>query len=404
MTLQARSPSADDQATVEACPRSTPTLAPGDDRHLHRDLHDHPGRLDAGGLTNTASASADGTVTSNTDDQATVIADQGPEPRCSAKTADARRPTTPSATSIAYSYVVTNTGNVTLDRAGHRDRRQGAASPARRAHARARRHVDLHGDLHHHPGRPRRRLGHEHRDSAHRRRRHLATTDTETVTAAQGPRPDAWTRAPRRRPTTAVGDAIAYSFLVTNTGNVTLAGPVTVTDDKVTVTCPARRRSAPARRHDLHRDATRSPRPTSMPAASPTSPQRMPTVGHLEHRHRDRHRGPGPGADAWTRAPRPRPTTRVGDVIDYSYVVTNTGNVTLTGPVTVTDDQVDRDLPGHGDARRRRVDVTCTATLHDHPGRPRCRHRHQHRHRPTPTARSPRTPTPRPSPPPRVRP
>jgi hypothetical protein len=32
---------------------------------------------------------------------------------------------------------------------------------------------------------------------------------------------------------------INYSYLVKNTGNVSLAGPVTVTDDKTTVTCPA---------------------------------------------------------------------------------------------------------------------------------------------------------------------
>ena len=36
-----------------------------------------------------------------------------------------------------------------------------------------------------------------------------------------------------------VGQSISYSYLVTNTGNVRLAGPVTVTDDKATVTCPA---------------------------------------------------------------------------------------------------------------------------------------------------------------------
>ena len=36
-----------------------------------------------------------------------------------------------------------------------------------------------------------------------------------------------------------VGDVINYSYLVKNTGNVDLAGPVTVNDDKTTVTCPA---------------------------------------------------------------------------------------------------------------------------------------------------------------------
>ena len=35
------------------------------------------------------------------------------------------------------------------------------------------------------------------------------------------------------------GEVIGYSYLVKNTGNVTLAGPVTLTDDKATVTCPA---------------------------------------------------------------------------------------------------------------------------------------------------------------------
>jgi LPXTG-site transpeptidase (sortase) family protein len=39
-------------------------------------------------------------------------------------------------------------------------------------------------------------------------------------------------------PYTALGNVIDYSYLLTNTGNVTLTGPFSVTDDKVTVTCP----------------------------------------------------------------------------------------------------------------------------------------------------------------------
>ena len=35
-----------------------------------------------------------------------------------------------------------------------------------------------------------------------------------------------------------VGDVLSYEYLVTNEGNVTLTEPVTVTDDKTTVTCP----------------------------------------------------------------------------------------------------------------------------------------------------------------------
>jgi uncharacterized repeat protein (TIGR01451 family) len=36
----------------------------------------------------------------------------------------------------------------------------------------------------------------------------------------------------------AVGQTIAYTYVVRNTGNVRLAGPVTVADDKATVACP----------------------------------------------------------------------------------------------------------------------------------------------------------------------
>ena len=78
-------------------------------------------------------------------------------------------------------------------------------------------------------------------------------TDTETVTATQTP---TLTLVKTASPTTydAVGDTISYSYLLTNTGNVTLSGPFTVTDDKATdEACPATPASlAPGERH-LHR-------------------------------------------------------------------------------------------------------------------------------------------------------
>src|SRR5262249_19782544 len=58
-----------------------------------------------------------------------------------------------------------------------------------------------------------------------------------TVTAVQV---RALTLVKSATPTTfdGAGNVVAYSYLVTNAGNVTLAGPVTVSDDRVTVTCP----------------------------------------------------------------------------------------------------------------------------------------------------------------------
>ena len=60
--------------------------------------------------------------------------------------------------------------------------------------------------------------------------------DDETVTADQKP---ALSLVKTATPATydSVGDVIGYSYLVTNSGNVTLYD-ITVVDDKATVTCP----------------------------------------------------------------------------------------------------------------------------------------------------------------------
>ena len=64
-----------------------------------------------------------------------------------------------------------------------------------------------------------------------------SNTDSVTVTASQGPGVSL-VKSATPNYFTAVGDVIDYSYVVTNTGNVSLDGPVTVTDDKVAVTCP----------------------------------------------------------------------------------------------------------------------------------------------------------------------
>ena len=65
-----------------------------------------------------------------------------------------------------------------------------------------------------------------------------------------------------------------------------------------------------------------------------------------------------------------------GDILSYTYVVTNTGNVTTTAPMTVTDDRAivtcPPDLLAPGATRHLHRNVC------GHPGRPRRRRRHQH--------------------------
>ena len=62
---------------------------------------------------------------------------------------------------------------------------------------------------------------------------------THTLTGTQSPAMSV-VKSTTSTTFTAVGDVIPYSFLVTNTGNVTLTNAITVADTKIaSVTCPA---------------------------------------------------------------------------------------------------------------------------------------------------------------------
>ena len=69
-------------------------------------------------------------------------------------------------------------------------------------------------------------------------------------------------------------------------------------------------------------------------------------AGDLDDGQRDGDGGADAGAVDREDGDAERPTTRSGDVISYSYLVTNNGNVTLSGPFTVSDDKAtDRACP-----------------------------------------------------------
>ncbi len=150
-----------------------------------------------------------------------------------------------------------------------------------------------------------------------------------------------------------VGDVIVYSYLVTNTGNVTLSGPFTVSDNKIAdVTCPATATLAPGisitctasytiKQTDL--DAGSITNVASASNGTVTSPTDEATVTADQM--------PSLALD---KSALPIAYDSVGDVIVYSYLVTNNGNVTLSGPFTVSDNKI--------------ATVTCPATATLAPG------------------------------------
>ena len=138
-----------------------------------------------------------------------------------------------------------------------------------------------------------------------------------------------------------VGTIIPYSYRVTNTGNTTLTSAVTVTDDKIpSVTCPALPVGglAPAQsitctasyaiaQADI--DLGRVTNNAFAQSGGISSPSVSLSVNATQ-------------TSALTIAKTSTATTyrTAGEVISYSYGVTNTGNTTLRTAVTVVDDRI----------------------------------------------------------------
>ncbi|PJJ73092.1 putative repeat protein (TIGR01451 family) [Diaminobutyricimonas aerilata] len=174
------------------------------------------------------------------------------------------------------------------------------------------------------------------------------------------------------------GDEIEYSFLVTNTGNVTLTeiavdeGDFSGTGDLSAIDCPAGAASLiPGARvtctatYELTQadiDAgtlSNSATATGVPPSG-TPPVSPPSEVTIEL----------PPTPAMTVAKTATPATagEVGDEITYSFLVTNTGNVTLTdvtvaeGAFSGTGDLSDVVCPAGAASLAPGDDVTCTAT------------------------------------------
>ena len=348
----------DDKATDESCP-ALPAggLAPGESITCTASYAVTQADLDAGSLTNVASATDD-TTTSPTD-TVTVPATQRPalELTKSASPATYNR----AGQTINYSYVLKNTGNVTLsgpftvtdDKAAVTcppdvtSLAVGDTLTCSASYTITQAEVDAGSITNIAKGHA--FFGATPVDS---------NDDTETVTADKKP---ALTIVKTATPGTydTLGQAISYSYLVTNSGNVTLYN-ISVVDDKASVTCPDTAAGlAPA--GTITCTASYSITQADLDAGSVTnsayatdgttsSTPDSETVNAIQQ-----------GGLGLTKSASPANYSEFGDAVSYSYVVKNTGNVTLTGPFTVNDDKVGAVSCPAGSLAPNAT-VTCTAS------------------------------------------
>ena len=159
------------------------------------------------------------------------------------------------------------------------------------------------------------------------------------------------------------GDVIHYSYLVTNAGNVTLHDPITVSDDKATdESCPALPAGGLAPGQSITCTASYAVTQADLDAGSltnvasatdgaTTSPTDTVTVPATQR----------PALEL-TKSASPTTYNTVGQTINYSYVLKNTGNVTLSGPFTVTDDKATVTCPPDVTSLAVGDTLTCSAT------------------------------------------
>jgi len=164
--------------------------------------------------------------------------------------------------------------------------------------------------------------------------------DTETVTGTQTP----VLGLDVSTPTTGfslVGDIIEFDYVVTNTGNVTITDPISISDDTgVTVICPPLPAGGLLPGQSLNCTAEYPVTQMDIDAGSVTSTA-IATDGTISSID-DGVSVAGTQAPALSidKSALSAEFALPGDIISYEYIVTNTGNVSLTDPVEIADDKI----------------------------------------------------------------
>jgi uncharacterized repeat protein (TIGR01451 family) len=329
----------DDKVTV-ACPAGA--LAPGASITCTATYYITQADLNNGSVTNTARAYA-GEVQSNEDDE-TVTAVQSPAITLT-KTVDQENYDAVGDT-LTYTLVAQNTGNVTLTNVTISDPKLGTLS------------CDIAAPVTLAPGAKLTCTGSYTVDLADLIAGKVENTASTQGTPPAGPNvtdtddadvPALWIRALELEKTASpktysfVGQQVTYSYRVTNTGNIPLTGPVTVTDDKATVVCPSGGLQPGAW---LDCSATYTITQADLDNGSVTNIATAASVADGVESEPDDETVTAAQSPAislvktatsanWSGSPFIG-FNAVGDVLTYTLVATNTGNVTLTN-VTITD-------------------------------------------------------------------
>ena len=144
----------------------------------------------------------------------------------------------------------------------------------------------------------------------------------------------------------AVGDVLTYAYVVRNTGTVTITNAVSITDDKTTVNCPALPGGALAPGGTITCSANYVVAQADIDAGSVINTAFAATTfgpgNALVASPDDQATVPAVQSPAMVVAKSATTVNfiNVGDIVSYQYVITNTGNTTLNGPFTISDNRV----------------------------------------------------------------
>ena len=164
------------------------------------------------------------------------------------------------------------------------------------------------------------------------------------------------------------GQMIEYSFLIKNTGTQSAPGPASMTDDKTTPVCPD---FSLVGNQDGNLDpdeevtctGTYTITAADLEAGSVTNTATATLEGYTSNQATFTVELATTSALTLTKAANPTTYSQAGQIITYTYVIINSGNVILDGPFSVADDKTSPNCTQPDDGfLSPNEEMSCTAT------------------------------------------